>query len=31
VWTGVWLRVLLAFDVIFVVTGWLIFSQVVQE
>jgi heme exporter protein B len=30
-WTGVWLRVLLAFDVIFVVTGWLIFSQVVQE
>lgn len=30
-WTGVWLRVLLAFDVIFVVTGWLIFSQIVQE
>jgi heme exporter protein B len=30
-WTGVWLRVLVAFDVIFVVTGWLIFSQVVQE
>ena len=31
VWTGVWLRVLLAFDVIFVVTGWLMFAQVVQE
>jgi heme exporter protein B len=31
VWTGVWLRVLLTFDVIFVVTGWLIFAQVVQE
>lgn len=31
VWMGVWVRVLLAFDVIFVVTGWLIFSQVVQE
>ncbi len=30
-WPGVWFRVLLAFDVIFVVTGWLIFSQVVQE
>jgi heme exporter protein B len=30
-WSGVWLRVLLAFDVIFVVTGWLIFTQVVQE
>jgi heme exporter protein B len=30
-WTGVWLRVLLAFDVIFVVTGWLIFAQVVRE
>ncbi|MGE0822464.1 MAG: heme exporter protein CcmB [Candidatus Binatia bacterium] len=30
-WTGVWFHVLLAFDVIFVVTGWLIFSQVVQE
>lgn len=30
-WTGVWLRVLLAFDVIFVVTGWLIFAHVVQE
>jgi heme exporter protein B len=28
---GVWLRVLLAFDVIFVVTGWLIFGQVVRE
>ena len=30
-WSGVWFRVLLAFDVIFVVTGWLIFAQVVQE
>lgn len=30
-WMGVWFRVLLAFDVIFVVTGWLIFPQVVQE
>jgi heme exporter protein B len=30
-WSGVWLRVLLAFDVIFVVTGWLIFAQVVRE
>jgi heme exporter protein B len=30
-WPGVWLRVLLAFDVIFVVTGWLIFAQVVRE
>ena len=30
-WTGVWLRVLLAFDIIFVVTGWLIFAQVVKE
>ena len=30
-WTGVWFRVLLSFDIIFVVTGWLIFSQVVQE
>ncbi len=30
-WAGVWLRVLLAFDVIFVVTGWLIFAQVVRE
>lgn len=27
----IWLRVLLAFDVIFVVTGWLIFGQVVKE
>ena len=27
----VWLRVLLAFDVVFVVTGWLIFGQVVRE
>lgn len=30
-WPSVWIRVLLAFDVIFVVTGWLIFSQVVKE
>jgi heme exporter protein B len=30
-WSEVWLRVLLAFDVIFVVTGWLIFGQVVRE
>lgn len=30
-WPGVWLRVLLAFDVLFVIIGWLIFSQVVQE
>jgi heme exporter protein B len=30
-WPGVWIRVLLAFDIIFVVTGWLIFGQVVKE
>ena len=30
-WPDAWLRVLLAFDVIFVVTGWLIFGQVMQE
>ena len=30
-WCGVWFRVLVAFDIIFVVTGWLIFSQIVQE
>jgi heme exporter protein B len=30
-WPDAWLRVLLAFDVIFVVTGWLIFGQVVRE
>ena len=30
-WSEAWLRVLLAFDVIFVVTGWLIFGQVVRE
>jgi heme exporter protein B len=30
-WHGVWFRVLIAFDIIFVVTGWLIFPQVVQE
>ena len=31
VWTGTWFRVLVAFDVIFVVTGWLTFGFVVQE
>jgi heme exporter protein B len=31
IWPEVWLRVLLAFDVVFVVTGWLIFGQVVRE
>lgn len=30
-WPEAWLRVLLAFDVIFVVTGWLIFGQVMRE
>ena len=30
-WTGIWLRVLVAFDVIFVVAGWLLFPQVVYE
>ena len=30
-WNEVWFRVLIAFDIIFVVSGWLIFSQVVQE
>jgi len=30
-WPETWLRVLLAFDVIFVVTGCLIFGQVMQE
>jgi heme exporter protein B len=30
-WYGVWFRVLVAFDVVFVVTGWLIFAQVVRE
>lgn len=30
-WPNVWVRVLLAFDVIFVITGWLIFGQVVRE
>jgi heme exporter protein B len=30
-WSVVWLRVLLAFDTIFVVTGWMIFGQVVRE
>ena len=28
-WLGVWFGVLLAFDVIFVVTGWLIFGYVI--
>ncbi len=31
VWTGTWFRILIAFDVIFVVTGWLMFGFVVQE
>ena len=31
VWTGVWLRVLIAFDLVFVVTGWLTFGFVLQE
>lgn len=31
IWPDAWLRVLLAFDVIFVVTGWLIFGQVMRE
>jgi heme exporter protein B len=30
-WPEAWLRVLLGFDVIFVVTGWLIFGQVMRE
>jgi heme exporter protein B len=30
-WPEAWLRVLFAFDVIFVVTGWLIFGQVMWE
>jgi heme exporter protein B len=30
-WPTTWIRVLLAFDIIFLVTGWLIFSQVVRE
>ena len=30
-WGGVWLRVLLAVDVIYVVAGWLLFEEVVQE
>jgi heme exporter protein B len=30
-WPEAWLRVLLGFDVIFVVTGWLIFGQVMWE
>lgn len=31
VWTGVWLRVLIAFDVVFIVSGWLMFGLVVRE
>ena len=31
VWAGVWLRVLVAFDVIFVITSWLTFGFVLQE
>ena len=31
VWTGTWFRILVAFDVIFVVVGWLTFGFVVQE
>lgn len=30
-WTGMWLRVLVAFDVVFVVAGWLLFGQAVYE
>ncbi len=30
-WGGVWLRILVAFDVIFVVAGWLLFEEVLQE
>ncbi len=30
-WGGVWLRILIAFDVVFVVAGWLLFEEVVQE
>lgn len=31
IWTGVWLRVLIAFDVVFIVSGWLTFGFVVRE
>ena len=31
IWTGPWFRVLVAFDVIFVVTGWLTFDAIVRE
>lgn len=31
VWTGIWLRVLIAFDVVFIVSGWLLFGFVVRE
>lgn len=31
VWTGVWLHVLIAFDVVFIVSGWLMFGFVVRE
>ncbi len=30
-WTGMWLRVLVACDVVFVVAGWLLFAQAVYE
>ncbi len=30
-WGGVWLRILVAFDVVFVVAGWLLFEEVLQE
>lgn len=30
-WTGMWLRVLVACDVVFVVAGWLLFGQTVKE
>lgn len=31
IWTGVWLRVLIAFDVVFIVSGWLTFGFVIRE
>ena len=31
IWTGAWFRVLVAFDIIFVVTGWLTFDAIVKE
>lgn len=30
-WAGMWLRVLVAFDVVFVVAGWLLFGQAVYD